>query len=554
MKQQVPASKTFMQMWLAGSSSAGSHNEATFHSNDSGRERNFVQRASLSSSNVNSTTAALKDGSCKENVASRWTNAPKNRSSTTSEKSDSKSTRPGAGSWESAHSEVKPAPPVARKLVGKRPPPTTIDLTESDNEDDGCTPPLKRREIVFSQEDKKRPSTGRVETNDTAMTIRGIARSPEHAPKQEPVASATESFAHLPLTEAVYDLRTFKEMWKQVEIDIGAPIEFFESQKGVRRANSKLDKNDTSAQDKAQYGRIFCDATQDLFEQHLKLDPNHDVYLDVGHGIGNTVLQAAYVCQCEARGIEVVEDRNAVAIALQSSMEDVRTNLHRERDGINYHVGEVTFRRGSLEATENRDFLTKAPPGKVIKAFCNNYNAVFSDRSAKAKEKYYLDDYLAGLFAMMPPGSVLITLHPLNLVPGRSETQQQREKHGLVCGNNKLNASFYELEVEELGAARSSVTWAQSSTKALTLYKYTRLEQEAGVNKEAVFQCSNPSCERAHSGEAIRATKFVNMVYYSKEEQGVVMNTCDCSQAGTMSLRRRNKVVNYKVEDDESGL
>lgn len=38
-----------------------------------------------------------------------------------------------------------------------------------------------------------------------------------------------------------------------------------------------------------------------------------EVFIDVGHGIGNAVLQAAFTIGCESRGIEVVPDRCQIA-------------------------------------------------------------------------------------------------------------------------------------------------------------------------------------------------------------------------------------------------
>ena len=42
---------------------------------------------------------------------------------------------------------------------------------------------------------------------------------------------------------------------------------------------------------------------QDILEKVLKVDKTQ-VFLDIGHGLGNTCLQAAYTIGCEARGIE----------------------------------------------------------------------------------------------------------------------------------------------------------------------------------------------------------------------------------------------------------
>ena len=42
---------------------------------------------------------------------------------------------------------------------------------------------------------------------------------------------------------------------------------------------------------------------QRVLEQVLKVDKS-EVFLGIGHGVGNTCLQAAYTIGCKARGIE----------------------------------------------------------------------------------------------------------------------------------------------------------------------------------------------------------------------------------------------------------
>jgi hypothetical protein len=42
---------------------------------------------------------------------------------------------------------------------------------------------------------------------------------------------------------------------------------------------------------------------QFLLEHVLKVDKSQ-VFLDIGHGLGNTCMQEAYTIGCEARGIE----------------------------------------------------------------------------------------------------------------------------------------------------------------------------------------------------------------------------------------------------------
>jgi hypothetical protein len=142
---------------------------------------------------------------------------------------------------------------------------------------------------------------------------------------------------NLPLHEMVptcgmVPLERFLEMWRDVEIDDGWETEEFENTGSFRRANSALSKEDTSTQEKAQYGRLMFKATSVIFERIMGLKYFH-TFLDIGHGVGNTVLQAAYTVGCESRGIEVVEIRNNRAIAYQQKLAEVDDLLNKKRDG-----------------------------------------------------------------------------------------------------------------------------------------------------------------------------------------------------------------------------
>ena len=58
--------------------------------------------------------------------------------------------------------------------------------------------------------------------------------------------------------------------------------------------------------------------TQKIFEEtELSKD---EIFLDIGHGIGNAPIQAAATVGCEARGIELVEDRFAISVSFRDSI------------------------------------------------------------------------------------------------------------------------------------------------------------------------------------------------------------------------------------------
>lgn len=252
----------------------------------------------------------------------------------------------------------------------------------------------------------------------------------------------------------------------------------------------------------------------------LCLKPN-DIFLDIGHGIGNTCIQAAFTAGCEARGIEVVYGRNSIAEVFRDHLQSQhKENLHQRK------VGPVHLRHGRLEDVEHREFLTEG----VTRAYVNNFNGVFAERSCKANQKWFLDDFVAGLFALMSPGSVLVTLHPLNLGPTREEANATRKKQGLVESGN---ASFYDVEKILLGKACDTVKWNQHSgnQKNIYVYKYTRLVQPAD---DAVILCCNKSCKVAKQQLPIPATTI-------NESGRIVINHCECKITAKNLRRQRRK-------------
>jgi hypothetical protein len=248
-----------------------------------------------------------------------------------------------------------------------------------------------------------------------------------------------------------------------------------------------------------------------------------DVFLDIGHGIGNTCIQAAFTVGCESRGIEVVYDRNSVAEVFRDNLDS------QNKDNPNSRVvGEVFLRHGRLEDELHQDFLTKG----VTRAYVNNFNGVFAERSSKGNQKWFLDDYVSGIFASMAPGTIMVTLHPLNLGPTQSEANKSRNKQGLL---ESEDSSFYEVEKVLLGKACDTVKWNQHSSnkKNIYVYKYTRTIQSS--DSDAVFLCCNPTCPIATSQVPIPAT--------TKNEEGrVVINHCECKVTAKNLRRQRRKV------------
>lgn len=330
-------------------------------------------------------------------------------------------------------------------------------------------------------------------------------------------------------------------MWLRAETYFGETTEDIEEGSLVRAANKCVDREDSNGQLKAQYGRLLPDATDRLFRQILKLEKD-DVFVDIGHGIGNTVLQAAYTVGCESRGIELVTDRNSIARQFQANIEGQLSILRKVGDIRSSRVGSVSMLRGRLEEYSHRDFLSKYKDSGTgsMKVFVNNFNRVFSERSSKANQKYSLDDFIAGLFALMKPGSVLVTLHPLILPLSFTCATRHLKQQKLQYNED---ASFYEVQEIKLGKANECVSWSAngSNTSDIVVYRYMRLKQRSN---NAVFICINPKCPNAMNGTPIPATQEVDLGNSSDNvsEMRVVINHCDCKISGK-TFRKRNHVA-----------
>lgn len=124
----------------------------------------------------------------------------------------------------------------------------------------------------------------------------------------------------------------FLHMWHQVEQDDGWETADFEATDAFKKANNKTDRNDTTVQKKAQYGRLSFQATRVLFTKVASLKYFH-LFLDIGHGVGNTVLQAAYTVGCESLGIELVNLRAERADVYAEKCREYNTLIHQQRDG-----------------------------------------------------------------------------------------------------------------------------------------------------------------------------------------------------------------------------
>ena len=321
--------------------------------------------------------------------------------------------------------------------------------------------------------------------------------------------------------------------------------EEIEEGKLVRAANRSICRGVSYGQSSAQYGRILPGATEAIF-RHLGLT-RKNVYIDIGAGLYNSVFQAAFTYGCESRGIEIVEERHQIGLRLKKNLKQQLTAINTSRGGpIWKKVGKVTMRCGRLEDPQNLDFLANCNGPKVVKAFANNFYGVFADRSAAGKEIYYLDHYIAGLFAEMKPGSVLITLHMLDLPLSYSDASDRRKLHHLKCD---ADTSFYEMEKFDIGKANECVSWSAggSNEHEITVYRYVRLQQKS---ERAVFMCCNPLCPTAESHPVLATKKYTVSLPTGMEERTVINYCCTVCNTVSMGLRKRASKP-AKISDSE---
>lgn len=312
---------------------------------------------------------------------------------------------------------------------------------------------------------------------------------------------------------SVYPSDDFYDMWEKLD------PESVEKSTAVRRANTRISNEESGTQNTAQYGRILPQATDILFDV-LKLKRS-DIFLDIGHGVGNACLQAAYCVGCESRGIEIIKDRYGVSLEFQAQIETMACELQQTK-GTSRVAGNVVLKRGDLSDGALHNWLVSAN-----KVFVNNFGGVFSHRCEnQGGSQYHLDHYIAGLFASMEEEAILITLSDLQMGPTRKEANNWRIANKMESSEN---ASFFDVVKVELGESSQVFSWCQSSAKPAIAYVYRRLKQAAHL-RSSTFFCCNRDCEHSSLGTPIQAVSINN-------EGKAVVGHCQCKMLSCRSRR-----------------
>lgn len=405
----------------------------------------------------------------------------------------------------------------------------TESASDDDSEDDRKPPGKRTVKIAPVQSAEsvqmKRPSSvlGEVTNSESDSSLAAIDSD------EETESSSRLFFRNGPKP---YTSDEFDKLWSHHENVEGEDVEDIEKGKYVRGASKKGHEL---------YGRILTAGMNKIFRKVMEM-PSDCVYLDIGHGIGNTCLQAAYTIGCSARGLESVDSRNNVAERFKSSFERMADG-HRVRDGMTFVPGSVELRLGELQNSEHTKFQVE----DTDFAFCNNYDGVFC---GERDGGLCLDKNIAALFAMMKEGAVLTTLSPLRSALGclsRSEANAKRIRAGL---ETSVNASFYEMQVFNLGKQKDLVSWSQGGTceKKVLAYRYTRTKQSAPGIKGPVLLCNNPACPKAKDSVPIEAVTFVSSRSAGKKKcrwAGPIIASCDCLVSDRVTrVRRTTRITN----------
>ena len=312
-------------------------------------------------------------------------------------------------------------------------------------------------------------------------------------------------------------------------------------EKGVcREANHKVEGN-SEFQKSAQYGRVKFAAMAKLFGPEYFDLQKDDLFLDLGHGSGLPNLQAAYTVGCRSLGIELDKSRYLVSDEyfdmFKTQLQAIQNRVLPHRQGqLPPTGGQVEFIQGSFNDPQYRKALTNTDG--VTKCLVNNFGGVFADRSKNnttTKSLYYPDHFVAVLFALMSPGSIMITLHPLDLGIPLEEAKRRRATHNLPP---QPNASFFTVEKSILGPQKDTVSWSSHSETPLLVYKYTRVG-------ESKFVCCHPGCDK--NNELQSATMYrtlkggIPKPSTLPHDLVMIIRSCYCGQ-NCRSARQRHSV------------
>jgi len=366
------------------------------------------------------------------------------------------------------------------KIEPSQPKITIIDLLSSDNESDfEINSPMKDLHELCVQQEKSKKHIYELSSDESSL---GPSNNNPVENNQGPIFQ-------------LFSFQEFIQLWHRAERDMKNRTEDIENGPLVRKANHSAP---SSTQSKAQYGRILPNGLQKIFK--LTKLKQEDRFLDIGHGIGNAPLQAAYTIGCNSRGIEISKDRHFIAKLFEADLVEL-TSLKEKKHGLNYQRGITDLREGTFTDPSLLDFIQQC---NVI--LVNNANGCFGPRCNHTVTQS-LDDYLGAIFASMRPNTQMVTLDQIMRL-GRDVHQENELRKKFDCFLPRPDASFFTCQTFDLGP--NTTSWAP--TKHLTVYLYTRVGQDPNFNDRkfeflalgdnpSKFLCHNPDCWKNNNNE-----------------------------------------------------
>jgi hypothetical protein len=184
------------------------------------------------------------------------------------------------------------------------------------------------------------------------------------------------------------------------------------------------------------------------------------------------------------------------------------------------------LRHGDLSDLAMHTWLASA--NKVV---VNNFNGVFAERFLlQSGSQWHLDHYIAGLFASMQEGSIMVTFAALQLGPTQKEVNKWRQDNNL---KTSPNGSFFDVIKVEIAEAGQVFSWSSSNKAPAYAYLYRRVAQDSSL-RGACTLCCNLQCKHCRLETPIPAVAL-------NREGKAVVGSCECRM--TLKSNRRIPVV-----------
>jgi hypothetical protein len=154
-----------------------------------------------------------------------------------------------------------------------------------------------------------------------------------------------------------------------------------------------------------------------------------------------------------------------------------------------------------------------------------------------------MDPFIAGLFASLAEGSVMVTLAELRLGLTQREANEWRAANGL---KPSANASFFEVTKVKIGEAGQLFASTSCETAPAYAFVYKRVRQQSNL-RGAVTLCRNLDCHHLRNGDPIAATSI-------NSGCRVVVGTCECGVYVPSSGKVKTmSYSDYVHQDDDWG-